>query len=147
MMIVQVLIEQLLRNQPMPPPAHFDHLHRQGSGLADQLLLGRQAQDPRLVDASGPHVSGREFEQLMRQNHASPSPFDQLLRQRHQDEQQQQVLGFPLCVSLGFSPTVFFIDPRCLSRSPHVESGTSASLTERWREADACKLCLRCDHV
>lgn len=91
---VQVLIEQLLRNQSMPPPAHFDHLHRQGSGLADQLLLGRQPQDPRLLDTSSQHLSGREFEQLLlaRQNHTSPSPFEQLLRQRQQEEQQQQVI-------------------------------------------------------
>lgn len=59
---VQVLIEQLLRNQSMPPPAHFDHLHRQGSGLADQLLLSRQPQDPRLLDTSSQHLSSREFE-------------------------------------------------------------------------------------
>jgi hypothetical protein len=115
--VVQVLIEQLLRNQSMPPPAHFDHLHRQGSGLADQLLLGRQPQDPRLLDTSGQHLSSREFEQLLlaRQNHTSPSPFEQLLRQRQQEEQQQQVivlsavqlctcwsiLSLPVCATLA----------------------------------------------
>lgn len=93
LLMVQVLIEQLLRNQSMPPPTHFNHMHRQSSGLADQLVLGRQPQDPRLHDTSGQHLSSREFEQLLlaRQNHSSSPSFEQLIRQRLQEEQQQQV--------------------------------------------------------
>jgi hypothetical protein len=87
----KVLIEQLLRNQAMAPPAHFNHLHRQTSGLADQLLIGRQPQDTLRLDVPGQHLSAREFEQLLlaRQSLTSPSPFDQLIRQRQQEEQQQ----------------------------------------------------------
>lgn len=97
---LQVLIEQLLRSQSIPPPAHLNHLHRQGSGLVDQLLLGRQPQDPRLFDTSSQHLSNREFEQLMlaRQNHTSSPSFEQLIRQKQQEEQQQVWL----CCSMIF---------------------------------------------
>jgi hypothetical protein len=99
---LQVLIEQLLRQQAIPPPTQFDHLHRQTSGLADQLLIGRQPQESFHLESTAQHLPGREFEQLVqaRQNMPSASPFEQLLRQRqledHQQQQQQQVIPFSI---------------------------------------------------